>query len=70
MRKFITTALVLTILLTIVITGCTTGEKTEDVIKVATLAGPTGMGLIHLIEKDTENYDSSGYAGVCNFPSE
>ena len=51
MKKWIAVLLVCTLLL---LCGC---EKTTDRVRIATLMGPTGMGMVKMMEEDSGRYE-------------
>lgn len=58
--KKITTILVLILAFAVIFSGCTSA-KDDVVIKVGTLAGPTGMGMAKIIDEGAEKYEVSIY---------
>ncbi|MEG2283928.1 MAG: ABC transporter substrate-binding protein, partial [Bacilli bacterium] len=53
-------ALVVLAMTAIALAGCGTGNSVSQVISVGTLKGPTGMGMIQLMDK-TESYNVTTY---------
>lgn len=60
MKKILITLIAITIALSIILMGCTPQNNEGEEIKIATLAGPTGMGMIKLFENE-EDYDITVY---------